>query len=406
MTTRLVIPPPKRNHPRKQTLNVVNWNLHDYGQNEQADITIMRNVKQLAKGKRLGTSPGKDGRWRYDPHDVIVFQEVESHGTQFDHLKKPFVDAGYEVISNEGEVYDVTHHSVVMFVKGALYVGPAAPQFHRTMIRYPDVKHYCRAYSLPGRIVGASLDLDGHRVFVFGTHLKNGPSRADHTKRIEGVACIKYIITDDWRLQRAPVKVVIGDMNTEEQLPFFTTQYYVRTGKPREIDYVYANIPVKRTGARPSPTGLSDHMVLLAQLKVNYNPTARKPFKPAWGSHGSRARQDIYGDYYDEYDPQFEYNQPLIEPYEDSNAQAADVQFEDIQLEPLIEPYDYNNGVNEPAVDVQLLFCILLFVLICGLISAAYGICGCFLCFVGYDALKKQNEMEYEPVMTQIHVRK
>eukprot|EP01083_Nonionella_stella_P033327 91231_1 len=114
-------------------------------------------------------------------------------------------------------------------------------------------------------------------------------------------------------------------------------------------------------------------------------------------SSGSKAIQEIYGDYYDA---------EITYPNDIGT-------FAGFQFQPLIGAYDGQGG--------QLfVFCILLFVL-CGLATVVCGACGCLLWFVGcehvdstfyavyqyiYKVLihKEQREMEYEAVITQPQV--
>eukprot|EP01084_Bolivina_argentea_P243699 408472_1 len=356
------------------TIKLVNWNLNNFGKNEEGqeekDKAKMNTIKRLAKAD----------------HDVIVFEEVETRNEpSFDHLKKPFIDSGYAVVTNEAK-----YHAVVIFVRQALYNKPQPYQGpidqrkdeHLNQITYLSVRHYCSRFRPAvdeAKIAGVHLNIAyGQTVFVFATHLKKGKEPENALKRASTVGCIRHMMQHVPYIRHAAVKIVIGDMNTEAKLPFwlFTVRpqpNMKQIGTPEMIDQIYSNWPIDGVKARPSV--LSDHKILLARVLVA--PPIR-PIQPQHllihsGPPVQSALQETYGDYYD---AQFEYH----------------------QLQPLTEPYDYNNGQTT---DIQFLVCILLFALICCLLSAAYAIGGCLVCFVGYDASKKQTEMKYELVVTQ-----
>eukprot|EP01083_Nonionella_stella_P191311 708190_1 len=402
------------------SLNIANWNLHDFGSRTDEKDTLddikerenskMEYIRDLVRGV-------------YGHHDVIVFEEAtpSSHAfdtpghpqpphRSFDILKAPFARL-YDCVTNT----DARGHSVVIFVKKKYFGTPwnsFAPNIQHT-ITSQDIQQHCPTVNEPWKLVGVVLCLsDGRQVLIFGTHLSlNSAPRQQAV-----VACINQYKTTFFPLIQM---IVVGDMNTAEELQFMTRRRRVQVGFPAQIDQLYSERSTSLVLLRHSfpAQSVSDHTLLSAKVTfphfqsmtgplvtlncralvlrvVAHNaPTVhhsglatvvtaqgemvRNTHPNNYNGNGGadilnqKALEGIYGDYYE---AQVGYSNG-IEPFQDS------------QLQSLSEPYNYD---NVQGLQLVFVFCILVFVL-CGLVAG----CVCVLLwFLGYDKYRAAKKFE------------
>eukprot|EP01083_Nonionella_stella_P073143 197539_1 len=415
------------------SLNIANWNLHDFGSRTNASDTLQTIIQRENSKMKYIDALVKGG---YGSHyDVIVFEEATPSSHAFDTLrsnqppdrsfailKAPFARF-YDCVTNN----NAGAHSVVIFVKKKYFGTPwnrFAPTIQHT-IKSQDIRLKCPTVIEPWKLVGVVLCLsDGRQVLIFGTHLSlNSAPRQQAV-----VACINLYKTTFFPLIQM---IVVGDMNTAEDLPFMPRRRRVQVGFPAQIDQVYSEsstglvlLPHSRHFDAPrrrvsdsDHTRVSDHTLLSAKVTfphfqsmtgplvtlncralvlrvVAHNaPTVhhsglatvvtaqgemvRNTHPNNYNGNGGadilnqKALEGIYGDYYE---AQVGYSNG-IEPFQDS------------QLQSLSESYNYD---NVQGLQLVFVFCILVFVL-CGLVAG----CVCVLLwFLGYDKYRAAKKFE------------
>eukprot|EP01083_Nonionella_stella_P201233 736277_1 len=412
---------------RTRDLSVASWNLKNYGQtgNGQNDADKLQIIRKLASGV-------------YGDYDIIVFQEVVSplnFKTQaFADLKQPFIH-NYQAFVHQ----EYNGHCTVVLIRKT---------FRPIQVTFPiNIRHLCPNYSQSQRLVGVRMTVVltaeyAQTVLVLATHL---PHRG-HPPRLQQAArnCIQTFLAIE--PPSTVTKIIVGDMNTPDSIPFMTRQNRVQIGYPNdpEIDQIYSNQPVTKTitNFEPLRRGVCDHVLLSATVQITMPTTIRHSgTSTAMQSHTSGVSQHAHNTNHNTgvqlaNDPRIpqQHVQPAhnagvpqqhntatqqsgtmvgqhqtVTQSESGQAGKNSMAFHEMygnyydaqsahtgsQWELLIEPYNYNNGHEQ---GTQLLICILLFVF-CSLIAAACGLCGCLVCFIGYDASKKQSEVDYEPVI-------
>eukprot|EP01083_Nonionella_stella_P073142 197538_1 len=263
------------------SLNIANWNLHDFGSRTNASDTLQTIIQRENSKMKYIDALVKGG---YGSHyDVIVFEEATPSSHAFDTLrsnqppdrsfailKAPFARF-YDCVTNN----NAGAHSVVIFVKKKYFGTPwnrFAPTIQHT-IKSQDIRLKCPTVIEPWKLVGVVLCLsDGRQVLIFGTHLSlNSAPRQQAV-----VACINLYKTTFFPLIQM---IVVGDMNTDKKLPFMTHQnVQVGFGTLAKIDQLYSSRSTTLELLRshfPERWSVSDHTLLSA--KVAFAPFQGTP---------------------------------------------------------------------------------------------------------------------------------